>query len=322
MRGLRIGVDIGGTKCLGVVIDAEHRVVAEQRRRTPPSATSVIDTVVEVVGALRVDMQGSMQGLATDDVLAVGIGAPGLVTRDGTLLAAPNLVGVERLPLAKLVGERLHVEVMADNDATCALIGEARAGSAQGIDDVVMITLGTGIGGGILAGGRVMHGANGFAGEFGHMTVDPAGPQCGCGRRGCWEQFASGSALGALARSAARAGQLDATLRLAGGDVDAIRGEHLQTVAREGDRDALVVVDSFARWVALGLANLTNALDPAAFVLSGGLAAGADVYLQPIERWLGQLLYAAELRPRPLVRFGTLGEHAGAIGAALLTAER
>ena len=314
MTGLRIGVDIGGTKCLGVVIDADLRIVAEQRRPTPVRPDAVVDTIVEVIDVLRADLARR----AADRVLAIGIGAPGLVTADGTLLAAPNLVDVRHLPLAHLVGQRLGTSVLVDNDATCALVAECRVGSAQGVDDVVMVTLGTGIGGGVLAGGRVIRGTNGFAGEFGHMVVDPDGPHCPCGRRGCWERFASGSALAAQARTAARDGRLAGVLRLVGGAVDELRGEHLQSAARNGDTDALTVVDGFARWVALGLVNLTNALDPALFVLGGGLAEGADVYLPPIERWFAELLYSADLRPHPTVGFSALGEHAGAVGAALL----
>lgn len=318
MKGLRIGIDIGGTKCLGVAIDADHRIVAEQRRATPSGAGAVVDAIVEVVDALRTELSGRAAGV----VLAIGVGAPGLVTIDGTLLAAPNLVDVQRFPLARLVSERIGTPVRVDNDATCALIAECRVGSAQGVDDVVMVTLGTGIGGGIFASGRVMRGTNGFAGEFGHMVVDPDGPPCPCGRRGCWERFASGSALAAQARAAAVEGRLDTVLRLANGAVDELRGEHVQAAARNGDPEALAVVDGFARWVALGLVNLTNALDPAVFVLGGGLAEGADVYLPPVERWFAELLYSADLRPHPGVRFSALGEHAGAIGAALLDVAR
>ncbi len=309
----RVGVDVGGTKCLAVALDDRDRVVAEMRLPTPSGAAAVIDTIVETIEAVVAD---------GETCHSIGIGVPGLVTRSGTLLAAPNLVDVERFEVGRLVSERLGVEARVDNDATCALIAEAAVGSAAGERDVVLITLGTGIGGGILAGGRVIRGANGFAGEFGHMVVDPAGPPCPCGRRGCWERVASGSALAAQARTAARAGRLDAVVELAGGDVAAVRGELVQEAARRADPEALAVIDTFARWIALGLVNLTNALDPAAFVLGGGLAGGADIYLAPIHRWFDELLYSADLRPHPQLRFSALGERTGAIGAALMGSER
>lgn len=316
VNGLRIGVDVGGTKCLAVALDDHDRVTASMRLPTPAGAVALIDVIVEAIDAV-VPASGS-DGTVATLYGSVGIGVPGLVTRTGTLLAAPNLVAVEHFEVARLLRDRLGTEVLVDNDATCALLGEARVGAAVGQRDVLMVALGTGIGGGILADGRVVRGANGFAGEFGHMVIDPDGPQCPCGRRGCWERFASGSALAAQARAAARAGRLHAVVELAGGDIDSIRGEHVQSAAQGGDAGALAVIEEFARWVALGLVNLTNAFDPAMIVLGGGLAVGAEVYLEPIRRCFADLLYSPDLRPHPVLRFAALGEHAGAIGAALL----
>jgi glucokinase len=171
----------------------------------------------------------------------------------------------------------------------------------------------------VIAGGQLIRGKlNGFAGEIGHMVVDPDGPPCPCGRRGCWERYASGSGLGRLAREAAVGKRLGRVVAFAGGDAERVRGEDVQAAAREGDADALQVIDLFGRWVALGLVNLTNVLDPAMFVLGGGLAAGADLYLGPIQRWFTELLYAPDLRPHPGLAFAQLGERAGAVGAALL----
>ncbi len=171
----------------------------------------------------------------------------------------------------------------------------------------------------MVAGGHLIRGANGFTGEIGHMVVDPDGPPCPCGRRGCWERYASGSGLARLAREAAIAKRLKRVLQLAGGDPFNVRGENVQAAAREGDAEALGVIDRFGYWVALGLNNLTNLLDPQMFVLGGGLAASADLYLGPIQKWFSELLYAADLRPHPQVVFASLGERAGAVGAALMT---
>jgi glucokinase len=150
------------------------------------------------------------------------------------------------------------------------------------------------------------------------MVVDPDGPPCPCGRRGCWERYASGSGLARLAREAAVGKRISRVVELAGGDPEYVRGEHVQAAAREGDADALAVIDLFGRWVALGLVNLTNVLDPELFVLGGGLAASADLYLDPIQKWFTELLYAPHLRPHPRLAFAELGERAGAVGAALL----
>lgn len=303
--GRRLGIDVGGTKCLGVILDPAGEVVEEQRRPTPKGPEAIIDTLAELATAM-----GPWD--------TIGIGVPGLVTRDGVLRAAPNLIDINDFQVGALLGAKLGRTVQVDNDGTCAAAAEWKAGAARGVSDFVMVTLGTGIGGGVIAGGALIRGANGFTGEIGHVVVDPDGPPCPCGRRGCWERYASGSGLGRLAREAAVGKRLQRVVALAGGDAELVRGEDVQAAAREGDADALQVIDLFGRWVALGLVNLTNVLDPAAFVLGGGLAASADLYLGPIQKWFTQLLYAPHLRPHPVLSFAHLGERAGAVGAALL----
>jgi glucokinase len=305
---LRVGIDVGGTKALGVAIDESGVVVVEGQRPTPrgdDSLDPLVDTLVELAEDLGADGR-------------LGIGVPGLVTRDGVLRAAPNLDGVANFDIGRRVGQRLGYGITVDNDATCATAAEWQLGAGAGTDDMILVTLGTGIGGGLVANGALQRGANGFAGEFGHMVVNPDGPPCPCGRRGCWERYASGSGLAMLARDAATGRRLHAVVDHAGGDPQDVRGEHVQAAARDGDAEALAVIDDFGRWVALGLSNLTNAFDPEMFVLGGGLAAGADLYLGPIARWFGELLYQPHLRPAPRIEFARWGSQAGAVGAALL----
>jgi glucokinase len=304
-----LGIDVGGTKCLGVVVDDDGELVTETRRPTPPGDDALVVTLAEIADAL-----GSEAQLAE----RIGIGLPGLITTSGVLRSSPNLPTVTELDLAGRLGDLMRRPVLVVNDATAAAFAEWQVGAGRGVTDLVMVTLGTGIGGGVVAGNQLIVGANGFTGEFGHMVVDPDGPPCPCGRRGCWERYASGSGLAQLARTDAVGGRLPAVLERAGGDPALVRGEHVQAAARDGDPDALAVVDQFARWVALGLVNLTNAFDPAMFVLGGGLAEGADLYFVPIQRWFGALLYAPDLRPHPRLAFAVLGEHAGAVGCALL----
>lgn len=313
----RLGIDVGGTKCLGVVvddgIDDEDDIVAESREPTPHDADELVEVLARITGVLRAE---------AGEVESVGVGAPGLITIDGVLRSSPNVPDVLDLDIAGRLGVLLGRPVTVANDATCAALAEWKVGAGRGHDDIVMVTLGTGIGGGIVAGGRLVVGRNGFAGEFGHMVVDPNGPPCPCGRRGCWERYASGSGLAQLARTAAVGGRLRRVVQVAGGDVSQVRGEHVQAAAEEGDEAAVAVIDEFARWVALGLVNLTNVFDPAVFVLGGGLAEGSHLYLEPIRRWFGELLYAPDQRPHPGLCFAALGEHAGAIGAALLPGTR
>jgi len=304
----RIGIDVGGTNALGVAISSDGRIVAEDRRPTPrgdDSLRCLLDVLVELSESL--GYEGSL-----------GVGVPGLVTRKGVLRAAPHLDGVADFEVGRLIAERLGSHVEIENDATCAAIAEWKLGAAVGVDDMILITLGTGIGGGMVANGSVLRGSNGFAGEFGHMVVDPNGPRCPCGRQGCWERYASGSGLAMLARNAGFGVDNDGEARIGGADQNSVQGEHVQSAARQGDSAALVVIDEFCRWVALGLSNLTNAFDPEMFVLGGGLADGADLYLEPITRWFRELLYQPHLRPLPRVEFAKWGPQAGAVGAALL----
>jgi glucokinase len=301
----RLGIDVGGTKCLGVILDDDGAVIEELRRPTPKGPEAIIETLAELARSMA-------------PWSSIGVGVPGLVTRTGVLRAAPNLVDIHNFEVRDLLAAQLQVHVHVDNDGTCAAAAEWKTGAARGVDDFVMVTLGTGIGGGVIAGGSLIRGTNGFTGEIGHMVVDPDGPPCPCGRRGCWERYASGSGLGRLAREAAVGKRLERVVMLAGGDAERVRGEDVQVAAREGDQGALEVIDQFGRWVALGLVNLTNILDPACFVLGGGLAASADLYLGPIQQHFTQLLYAPHLRPHPTLVFAELGERAGAVGAALL----
>ena len=281
------GIDVGGTKFLGVVVDEHGDVLVEKREPTPKGSANVMAGLASFA-----------ESIGPYDTL--GVGVPGLVTRTGVLRAAPNLVGTFELPVRDMLQERLGHAVEVDNDATCATLAEWTLGAARGFDDIVLVTLGTGIGGGMVMGGRLQRGVNGFAGEIGHMVVQPEGPDCVCGRRGCWERYASGRGL----------------QMLAGGRT----GEDVVNAARSGDADSIAVIETFARWVAIGLVNLTNLLDPACIVLGGGLAAASDMFFEPIRRAFVDLLYAPEHRPQPQLVFAALGERAGAIGAALLPA--
>jgi glucokinase len=301
-----VGVDVGGTKILGLQLRPDNTVGAETRRATPGGGQAVLDAIAEVVTAL-------------GPARAVGVGAPGLVDRAGVLRFAPNLAHVVGLPVRARLEERLPgVAVTVGNDATCAGWAERVLGAGQGSQDVLLVTLGTGIGGGLVAGGQLVLGGNGFSGEIGHMVVDIHGPPCPCGKRGCWERFASGSGLGRLGREAAQAGRAPRVVELAGGDPEAVRGEHVTAAATDGDPGALEVISHFAWWVALGLANLANVFDPECIVLGGGLATSGGLFLAPVQAAFVELVEAAEYRPSIRIVLAELGDRAGAVGAALL----
>lgn len=313
------GLDVGGTKILGVVYssdsDGPPEPMAERRVPTPTGTKAVLTALASLIDALRADVEGSDVELG-----AVGLGMPGLVDRDGRLRFAPNLPGVEEVAVGDILRDRVGLPIVVENDATCALWAEHAHGAAQ-VDDAVLVTLGTGIGAGFVAGGVLQRGVSGFAGEAGHMVVDPSGPPCPCGRRGCWERYASGSALGRLGRDAAQAGKGERLVALAGGDAEDVRGEHVATAARAGDHQALAVIDEFARWFALGLANLVNLLDPEVAVIGGGLAEAADLFIEPIRNAYVEAVYAAPHRPLLRIEVARIGPEAGSLGAALLARE-
>lgn len=281
---LLAGIDIGGTKCLGVVVD-ENGVVVGSVRKPTPIAAELADLLLEITDEL-----GPHESL--------GVGVPGLITPDGVIRASPNLKGASEFPLQAQLESKFGKRVWVDNDATAACLAEWKLGAARGHSDVWMVTLGTGIGGGLVSGGVLQHGANGFAGEIGHVVVDPNGPLCPCGRRGCWERYASGTGLAFLA----------------GGEL----GESLIARAINGEPDAQAVLDDFSKWIALGLANLTNTTDPSCIVLGGGLVTSSEILMPAIRRWYGEMLYSSSHRSNPELRPAELGEYAGAIGAALL----
>lgn len=304
------GVDIGGTKILGVTVhpDDPATVLDEHRVPTPMGAEAVIDAIAGVVKELA--------GLRP--VRSVGVGIAGLVNRDGVLRVGPNLPNLRDVSVCDELCSRLDLPVTVDNDATCAAWGEYRAGAARGFADSLCVSLGTGIGAGYVAGGEVERGAHGFAGEAGHMLIDPNGPMCPCGRRGCWERMASGSGLGRMARDAAEAGRLHRSLALAGGDVAALRGEHVASAAAEGDDEAVALLRSFAWWVAAGIGSLVTVLDPAIVVVGGGLIEIGEHLLAPVRDHYRDLVMAYEERTDVEIVAAELGERAAAIGAALL----
>ncbi|MCC5953004.1 MAG: ROK family protein [Acidimicrobiia bacterium] len=318
-RAYAAGVDLGGTKILAHVFDPDEpsRRLAEVRCDTPRGGEQIASAIVGVVEAAA----GQLDEQGLGPVTAVGVGAAGLVDAHGSLRYAPNLPGVIEFPLRHTLATRLGVDVVVENDATAATWAEFQVGAAQGCRDMVLVTLGTGIGAGIVAGGVLQRGANGFAGELGHMLVDPAGPPCPCGRRGCWERMASGSGLGRLARDAAHAGRADHLVALAGGDPDAVRGEHVGDAAAVGDPDGVRILGDFAWWVAVGIANVVNMVDPEVVVVGGGLSGIGELLLSPVRSHFDGLVMATEhRRPVRIVR-AELGPEAGSVGAWLLATD-
>jgi glucokinase len=304
-----VGIDLGGTHLRGAVVDGDGRVEVEERAPTPTEWPGLQDGIVGLVTSLRA---------VHPELGAVGVGAAGMVDRQGTVHYAPNIPKLIRVPLQAELAQRLRTPVVVDNDANVAAWGELLHGAARGVEHGLVITLGTGIGGGIITDGRVARGAHGFAAEVGHWQFDPHGPECACGEIGHWEALASGGALGALARARAAAGDAPNVLARAGGDLRAVTGVEVGDSATAGEADGRDILERYARRVALGFAGLTNILDPEIIVVSGGLVELGDVLLKPLRDAFSAHLEGAPYRPEVPIVAAALGERAGVVGAAAL----
>lgn len=302
-----IGVDLGATNVRVAVVDRTGGIRAELRDHTGEDGSEVVPTTTALVRKLRDEFPG---------VSAIGVGAAGLVDRDGDVQYAPNIPAFRRTPLREALQRAIGLPVVVDNDANAAAWGEIVHGAAHGALYALMVTLGSGIGGGIIARGRIIRGAHGFAAEIGHFQIDPDGPMCACGERGHWEAFASGHALGRMGRAWAAAGRAPGVVARAGGDPDAVTGVHVGDSAQAGEPDGRALLDEYAELVAVGLAGLANILDPERIVISGGLVELGDTLLRPVRDAFERRIEGAEYRPRIDIVPAALGEHAGVIGAA------
>lgn len=306
-----IGVDVGGTKIAAARVTREGRILARQVAATPSDdGDATMATIIEAA-----------RGLLTDDVGAVGVGAAGLVEAStGTLRYAPNIAWRD-IPVATRLREALGLPCLVDNDANAAVWGEFRFGAGRGFQDMLLVIAGTGIGGGIVLGGRVFRGAHGFAGEIGHIIVEPGGPRCGCGNLGCWEQMGSGQAIDRLGAEAALDRPESLVAELVGGDPSKATGRVVMEAARRGDAAATEIFAEVGRRLGEGIAGLVNVFDPQIVVVGGGTMAAGDLLLEPARKALRSSVEAVDHRPDiPLVA-AELGNDAGAIGAAVLAIE-
>jgi glucokinase len=307
--GLAIGVDIGGTKVAAGVVDEEGRIIATARRDTPShDPVKIQEVIAEVVEELQ----------ALNRVEAIGIGAAGFVDAGrAKVVFAPNLAWRDE-PLKAALESRCGLPVVVENDANAAAWAEARFGAGRGRSFLVILTLGTGLGGGLVVAGELYRGRHGIAAEFGHLKVEPNGRRCGCGGRGCWERYASGTALVHEAQEIASVSPAISTrmLELAGGLPEAITGRIVTQAAQDGDEGAIEAFRTVGTWLGHGMASLANVLDPAMFVLGGGVSAAGELVREPAVRALEERITARAYREVPTVRLAELGPEAGIVGAA------
>lgn len=291
-----VGVDVGGTKVLAGVVDAHGRVTGTARRTTPGrrvDARMVEDALTEAV----------LEAAGGSALAGVGVAAAGFVDAAGERVRfAPHLPWLDE-PVRSRLADRWGAPVRLENDATAATYGELVLGAARGYENLLMVNLGTGLGGGIVIGGRLHRGHNGMAGEFGHMQVVPGGLDCACGSRGCWEQYCSGRALERYARER---------------DPDLLDGRMVTAAADAGDLVARAAFGELGHWLGVGLANLVAAFDPELVVVGGGVSEAGDRLLEPARVALSRALVGAGHREVPAVVAAKLGNLAGLVGAAAL----
>ena len=308
---LTIGVDIGGTKVAAGVVDPRGQILDRVKYPSPSNdPQGLADVVARSVEELRGrQKQGTVR--------AVGVGVAGFVDEDrATVQVAVNL-GLRNDPLKKRIQERVGLDVVIENDANAAAWAEARFGAGRGIGDIVCVTLGTGIGGGIILNGELHRGRYGVAAEIGHQRMVPHGRRCPCGNHGCWEQYASGRALVAEGQDLARTDPQSAArmLELADGVVEQVGGHVITQAAMEGDEGALACFRSIGEWAGLGLADLTTILDPACFVLGGGVSDAGAILLEPVRDSFARHVPGRPGRRLADIRLAELGSGAGIVGA-------
>src|SRR3954454_6318686 len=310
-RAAALGIDIGGTKVAGGVVAADGTIVATARRATPgASVADTEDAIAAVVSELALHHGAPVVG--------VGVGAAGWFDRTGdTVLFSPHLAW-RNSTLRKDLAARLQMPLWVGNDADAAAWAEYRYGAARGADLALMITLGTGIGGGIVIDGRLQRGSHGVAGEWGHMRVVPDGRLCACGNRGCWEQYASGNALGHTAREVAANSPAAAAhlLDRVGGDPQRLTGEDIARAAAEGDPLAVELLAEVGTWLGQGIADLAAVLDPEVVVIGAGVSVLGEMVLGPARQRLQRALPGRGFRPGPRILAAELGAQAGLVGAA------
>lgn len=308
-----MGIDIGGTKALCMAIDpADGAILATAKASSRGSGPELVETLTGLVREVE-----AASGQVAE---SIGIGIAGLVTRDGVVRYSPNLPDIVEFPVADAMRAATGLPVACGNDATAGTWAEHRLGAGKGSDDMLFVALGTGIGMGLVAHGTVILGANGFTGEAGHMVVDVDGPAHITGQQGPWEYFASGNALGRLAREAAADGRFAHGVDLAGSP-EKVSGFHVSHGVREAEPEAQAILDQFCDNVAVGLANLVLILDPEVVVIAGGVSDLGEPLRAGIQDALHHRLLGADHRPTVEVRVATMGSEACAIGASLMAQE-
>ncbi len=312
----RIGVDLGGTNIVVGIVDDQCKIIARASCRTnaPRPAEEIFDDIAALV-----DEALQKANLTKADVASIGVGTPGSVNKEDELIEFANNLAFDNVPAYRMLRERTGVDnVYFDNDANCAALGEAVAGSGKGVKSFVMITLGTGVGSGIIVNGRLVTGLNYAAGEMGHTVIQYNGLQCNCGRKGCWEKYSSATALIQQTVDAMRENTDSLMWDLVDNDVSRVSGRTAFEAARKGDVPARAVVNQYIAYLGCGISNVVNIFQPDMVCVGGGIGNERENLLAPTRKVLASERYSIHAKKQTQLVAAELGNDAGVIGAALL----
>lgn len=311
-----IGIDLGGTNIVASVVDDDYNIIGTSKTPTnsPRSADEIFDDIADVC-----EEAVKTAGLTMEDIDSVGMGTPGTVNQDGVIEFANNLA-FNNVPARTMLAKRINKpeeKVFIENDANCAALGEAYAGCGNGAKDFVAATLGTGVGSGVIIGGKIVNGVNYAGGECGHMVIVVDGEQCSCGRKGCWEAYASATALIRQTKKAMEE-YPDSLMHKLAKEEGKVSGRTAFDAMRLGDIAGIKVVDDYIKYVACGLINIVNALQPEIICIGGGICNEGETLMKPLRRFVQSERYSIHSKIQTKIVKAELGNDAGVIGAALL----
>lgn len=311
----RLGIDLGGTNIAAAVVDENYNIVGRGKVKTalPRPADEICDAMAEAAKLAAEDA-----GITFADISAMGIGTPGAVDPVNGVVTYANNLGFCNTPLAEMMKMRTGVDFYLENDANAAAYGEFLAGAGKECKDFIAVTLGTGVGGGIIIGGKLFSGSNYAGGELGHTVINVDGEACSCGRKGCWEAYASATALIRQTKAAMEADKASCMWELSEGNLDNVNGRTAWDGWRKGDKSATEVVEKYCQYVAEGVSNMINIFQPEKLCIGGGISNEKDNLIVPVNRLVRERMYTKNTDITDKVFAAELGNDAGIIGAAFL----
>ena len=311
----RIGVDLGGTNIVAGVVDEFYKIVAKAKRKTAcprPAGEILADIAACVNEAVKT------AGITMDEVKSIGIGTPGSVNKRMGIIEYANNLGFDKVPARDILLKYFNKPIYIENDANCAALGEAVAGAGGNVENFVAITLGTGVGSGIIVNGKIVNGCNDAAGEMGHSVIVVDGEPCTCGRKGCWEAYSSATALVRQTKAAMEENKASLMWEVVDGDISKVNGRTAFDAMRKGDTAAKQVVDTYIRYLAAGMTNVVNTFQPDVLCIGGGIGCEGEPLLAPVREYVAKERYSIHCGKQTQICSAVLGNDAGVIGAALL----